>query len=105
MMLHELIKRATRSSDVPLTPSKYRPPLVFTICSEGPQHELWVHYTVIEDGEHQFNMALLSTCHGVMPKQVESFFVQVYNVLNWTAGPFLKSVVDDLRKVVRKLRP
>lgn len=49
-------------------------------------------------------MALLNTCHGVMPKQVESFFVQVDNVLNWTAGPFLKSVVDGLGKVVRKSR-
>ena len=102
MMLDELVKRATRSFDVPLTPSKNRPPLVFAICSEGPQHELWAHYTVVEDGEHQFNMALLNTCHGVMPKQVENFFVQVDNVLNWTAGPFLKSVVDGLGKVVRK---
>ncbi|MCJ1395823.1 hypothetical protein MMC18_008709 [Xylographa bjoerkii] len=104
MMLDELVKRATGSSDVQLTPSKNRPPLVFAICSEGPHHELWAHYTVIEDGEHQFNMVLLNTCHGVMPKQVESFFVQINNVLNWTAGSFLKSVVDDLGKVVRKSR-
>lgn len=101
MILDELVKRATRSSDVPLTPSKNQPPLVFAICSEGPQHELWAHYTVIEDGVHRFNMALLNTCHGVMPKQVESFLVQVDNVLNWTAGPFLKSVVDSLGKVAR----
>lgn len=46
MILDELVKRATRGSDVPLTPLKNRPPLVFTICSEGPQHELWAHYTV-----------------------------------------------------------
>lgn len=104
MILDELVKRATRSSDVPLTPLKNRPPLVFAICSEGPQHELWAHYTVINDGEHQFNMALLSTCHGVILKQVESFFVQVNNVLNWTAGPFLKSVVNRLGKVVMQSR-
>lgn len=78
MILDELVKRATRSSNVALAPLKNRPPLVFAICSEGPQHELWAHYTVIDDGEHQFNMALLNTCHGVMPKQVESFFVQVH---------------------------
>ncbi|MCJ1353491.1 MAG: hypothetical protein MMC33_003477 [Icmadophila ericetorum] len=35
MILDELVKRATRSSDVPLIPSKNRPPLVFAICSEG----------------------------------------------------------------------
>lgn len=45
MILDELVKRATRSSNVALTPLKNRPPLVFAICSEGPQHELWAHYT------------------------------------------------------------
>ena len=104
IMLNELVNRATRNSDVPLTPLKNRSPLVFAICSEGPQHELWANYSVIEDGEYQFNMALLNTCHGLMLKQVESFLIQVNNVLKWTAGPFLKSVVDDLGKVVRKSR-
>ena len=104
IMLDELVKRATRSSDIPLIPSRTHPPLVFAICSEGPQHELWAHYTIIEDGEHHFNMALLNTCHGVMPKQVETFFVQVDNVLNWTVGPFLTSVVDGLGKVARMSR-
>lgn len=104
MILDELVKRATRSSNVALSPLKNRPPLVFAICSEGPQHELWAHYTVIDDGEHQFNMVLLNTCHGLMPKQVEGFFVQVQNVLNWTAGPFLKSVVDRLGKVEMQSR-
>ena len=104
IMLDGLVKRATRSSDTPLMPSRNQPPLVFSICSEGPQHELWAHYTIIEDGERQFDMALLNTCHGVMPKQVESFLVQVDNVLNWSVGPFLKSVVDGLGKVARKSR-
>ena len=104
MILDELVKRATRSSNVALTPLKNQPPLVFAICSKGPQHELWAHYTVIDDGEQQFNMVLLNTCHGLMPKQVESFFVQVQNVLNWTAGPFLKSVVDRLGKVEMQSR-
>lgn len=47
MILDELVKRARRSSNVAPTPLKNRPPLVFAICSEGPQHELWAHYTVI----------------------------------------------------------
>ena len=104
MMLDELVKRATRSFDVPLTPSENQPPLVFSICTEGPHHELWAHYTVIQDGERQFNMVLLDTCHGVVLKQVERFFVQVYNVMTWTMGPFLKTVVERLREVARKAR-
>ena len=102
IMLDELVKRATRSSDIPLIPSRSQPSLVFAICSEGPHHELWANYTVIEDGKHHFNMALLNTCHGVMPKQVEKFLVQVDNVLNWTVGPFFESMVDALGKVARK---
>ena len=102
MMLDELVKRATRSSDVLLTPSKDQPPLVFSICTEGPYHELWAHYTVIEDGERQFNMVLLETCNGVVLKQVERFFVQVYNVMIWAIGPFLNIVAEGLGKVVMK---
>ena len=81
MMLDELVKRATRSSAIPFTPSKNRHPLVFSICTEGPYHELLAHYTVIEDGERQFNMMLLDTCHGVVLKHVERFFIQVYNMM------------------------
>lgn len=102
LMLDELVKQATKGSDVPSTPSKKQPPLIFSICTEGPHHELWAHYTVIEDGERQFNMVLLDTCDGVLLKQVERFFIQVYNVMVWTAGPFLKTVVERLDKVARR---
>lgn len=102
MMLDELVKRATRKSNVSPPPWRNLPLLVFAICSEGPQHELWACYPVIKDGEHHFEMTLLNTCHGVLPKQVEGFLVQVKNVLEWSAGPFFESVVDGLGKVVRK---
>ena len=104
LMLDELVKRATKSSDIALPTSKKQPALVFSICTEGPHHELWAHYTVIEDGERQFNMVLLDTCHGVVLKQVERFFVQVYNVMIWTGGPFLKTVVERLGEVARKAK-
>lgn len=102
IMLDELVKRATRGPDVPLISSKNPPQLFFSICSEGPYHELWAHYTVIEDGERQFKMVLLDTCNGTVLKQVESFFVEVDNIMIWTMGPFLKSVVGRLGIVARK---
>ena len=104
LMLDELVKRATKNSDVRLKPSKNQPPLVFSICTEGPYHELWAHYTVIEDGERQFNMVLLNTCHGVVLQQVESFFVQVHNVMIWTMDLFLKTVVERLVEVAKKAK-
>ena len=102
LMLDEVVKRATKSCDAPSIRSTERYPLVFSLCSEGPHHELWAHYTVVEDGQRRFNMVLVNTCHGVIPKQVEEFFVQVDNVMNWTVGAFLESVVDGLGKVARK---
>ena len=75
MILDKLVKRAIRSSDISLIPLKNQPSLVFSIYTEGPHYELWAHYTVIEDGERQFNIVLLNTCYGVVLKQVERFFV------------------------------
>jgi hypothetical protein len=103
IMLDELVERATRSSATPFTPSKNRPSLVFSICTEGPYHELWAHYTVIKDGERQFNMMLLDTCHGVVLKQVERFFIQVDNVMTWTVGTFLQAVVERLAEVAKEV--
>ena len=47
-------------------------------------------------------MVLLDTCNGTVLKQVESFFVQVDNIMIWTMGPFLKSVVKRLGMVAMK---
>ena len=104
IILDELVKRAIRSPNTPLRSSKDQPQLFFSICSEGPYHELWAHYTVIEDGERQFKMVLLDTCNGTVLKQVESFFVEVNNIMIWTMGPFLKSVVERLGMVARKAK-
>ncbi|KAL8974513.1 MAG: hypothetical protein Q9197_001246 [Variospora fuerteventurae] len=101
--LDELVKRATKDFEPSLTSlKKDRLPLVFSICTEGPYHELWAHYTVIEDDERQFKMVLLDICHGMLLEYVEKFFVRVDNVLNWATGPFLNSVVEDLGKIARK---
>ena len=104
IMLDGLVKRAIKGPDVPLIPSKNQPQLFFSICSEGPYHELWAHYTVIKDGERQFKMLLVDTCNGTVLKQVESFLVEVDNIMIWTMGPFLKSVVERLGMVARKAR-
>lgn len=104
MILDELVKRATRGSDFPPISSKNQPQLFFSICSEGPYHELWAHYIIIEDRQRYFKMVLLDTCHGTVLKQVEKFFVEVDNIMSWTVGPFLKSVVERLGMVARKAK-
>jgi hypothetical protein len=103
LSLDELAQSAaTTSSGLEPTPSKDRCPLFFSVCTQGPNHELWVHWTQVEDGLRKFNQALLEICHAVLLKTVADFIVAVDNVLCWGTGPFLDSVVDRLRKVARK---
>ena len=100
LSLDKLIERSC--SQIPPTPLKNTPPLFFSICTEGPYHELWAHYTCIEDGVRMFKMKLLKICNGVLLEGVEDFIVAVDNVLRWGTGPFLESVVDRLADVARK---
>jgi len=104
LCLNELVKRATTTtgSDVPLTLSNTATPLFFSICTEGPYHELYAHYTHIEDGVCKTKQTLLEICHGMLLKSVVDFIVAVDNVLRWGTGQFLESVVERLGMVARK---
>ncbi len=84
--LDELVELSTGE-----TPNN-EPQLFFSVCTEGPYHELWVHFTYVEDGEDKFGQVLW-----------EGLFVfSMYKVMSWGAGLFLKSVVERLAKVARK---
>ncbi|OAL34130.1 hypothetical protein AYO20_06585 [Fonsecaea nubica] len=102
LCLNELVKRST--SDFALPSSTIQPPLFFSICTEGPYHELWANYTHLEDGVQKFKMKLLKICNGVLLDSVDDFIVAVDNVLRWGTGQFLKSVVERLGKVVNKAK-
>lgn len=102
LCLNKLVKRATTSSDVPLIHLNTTPPLFFSVCTEGPYHELYAHYTHIEDGVRKFNQTLLEICNGMLLKSVVDFIVMVDNVLRWGTGQFLESVAERLEKLARK---
>ena len=103
LCLDALVERATQNSpDVPPTSLKEGHALFFSVCTEGPYHELWVHYTYIKHGERIFNMALLKYCNGLVLEGLEDFIVAIDNVLRWGTGPFLDSVVERLEKVARR---
>lgn len=76
-------------------------PLVFSICTEGPSHELWAHYTVVEGGVRKFNMSILKTCHASIRSEVLRFLTAVDNVISWGSGDFLDGVAERLRKVAK----
>ena len=95
------------SEDQPPTlppPSDDQVPLFFSICTEGPIHVLWVHWTEVEDETRQYNMRPLKCVYGVLPDGLLEFFVMVDNMLRWGTGHFLESLVVRLGKVQRTWR-
>lgn len=104
LCLDELVERAVTSSNNQGAPVENRFALFFSVCTEGPIHELWVHWSSVEDGVRKFNMTLLKLCHGVLLEGVEDFFVAVDNMLRWGTGQFVDAVVERLGKVAMKAK-
>lgn len=101
LCLDDLVKRATADPDATPTSTNISIPLVFSITTQGPTHELWVHYIDFEDGVRTFNSALLETSNGALLKTVEPFMVAVDSMCFWGCGSFLDSVMERLGKVAR----
>ncbi|OAP54566.1 hypothetical protein AYL99_11014 [Fonsecaea erecta] len=102
LLLNELVKRSTSGQiDGPHPQSNGSPPLFFSICTEGPYHELWVHYTHMKNNIREFNMALLKICNGMLLESVGDFIAAVDDVMRWGNGKFFDSVVERLGIVAR----
>ncbi|KAL8800937.1 MAG: hypothetical protein Q9182_004819 [Xanthomendoza sp. 2 TL-2023] len=102
LCLDDLVRKVNRSAtSANISPSSSTsPPLFFSVCTEGPIHALWAHYTLIENGVRKYQMTLLKCCNAVKLKDAEEFLFAFYNICNWGAGGFLDSVVERLAKVV-----
>ena len=97
-ILHDLDELACSAN--PGNSSKDQP-IVFSICTEGPYHELWAHYTVIKDGVRTYNMVILKTCNAVLHSELLGFLVAVDNVMSWGAGEFLEKITRQLGEVAK----
>ena len=97
--LDSLTKQASAASDASDSAPQGPPLLFFSVCTEGPYHELWAHYTIEKDGVSSFNSSLQSTCHGTLLTGVKEFIVAFDNVCHWGTGEFMQSVVESLRVV------
>ena len=76
-------------------------PLVFSICTEGPYHELWAHYTMIKDDVRMYNMIVIRTCNAVLRDELVGFLTAVDNVMSWAAGEFLTNITKQLEEVTK----
>ncbi|MCJ1344521.1 hypothetical protein MMC31_002724 [Peltigera leucophlebia] len=97
-ILHDLDDLARRADSG--SPSKDQL-MVFSVCTEGPYHELWAHYTTLEDGIRMYNMVILKTCNAVLYGELLGFLVTMDNVMSWGAGEFLENIAKQLGKVAK----
>ena len=94
--LDDLVYNAHKSN--PGSYSKVQP-IVFSICTEGPIHQLWVHYTIGEhgDGNRMYYMAQVKTCDvGVWDDNIVLFLEAVDNVLKWGSGEYKEAIAEQL---------
>ncbi|KAL8964926.1 MAG: hypothetical protein Q9197_006743 [Variospora fuerteventurae] len=68
--------------------------LAFSICTEGPQIEFWVHYALSEDNVRSHYMNIFRTCYGSLQGGLEDFLMDVERLMRWTQDEFLKEVAD-----------
>lgn len=99
-ILHDLDELVDRASQGHSSTEDSR--LVFSICTQGPFHELWAHYTVVVNGIRNFHMIPVQACRAPILKGVLEFLVMVDNVMSWGTGEFLDGIVERLGKVATR---
>lgn len=71
-------------------------PLAFSICTEGPHMELWVHYAASEYNMRSHYMNIIRTCYGSLHHELENFLLDVERLMQWTKEGFLAEIADRL---------
>ena len=79
--------------------------IVFSVCTQGPIHELWVHYTTEEDGDRMYNNKIWKTCNMAVDCEVLEFLEAVDNVMKWGSEGHLKKIVEQLKLVWAAVLP
>lgn len=74
--------------------------LVFSICTQGPFHELWAHYDSFnQNGVQKFHMVMVASCCAQIQREVVQWLMAVDNVMTWGSENFLNSVVERLGRL------
>lgn len=86
-------------------PHQTKDPLAFSICTEGPIMELWVHYTTVMEGVRRYNMCLVESCHASRRKTVREFFVALDGAMKWAGTELLNDVALQVSALWRAAQP
>ncbi|KAL9030045.1 MAG: hypothetical protein Q9196_001781 [Gyalolechia fulgens] len=84
VILHGLNNLA-READ-PGSYSKGLPSVVFSICTGGPTHQLWAHYSTEVNGNRTNDMKIQRTCDTGVLEEISGFLERVDNALSWGRG-------------------
>lgn len=74
-------------------------PLAFSICSEGPVMELWVHYNTSDASVRYFKIHFLQICHASAFNTVVEFFLAVLRIMRWAKLTLLDDIAEKLSGV------
>ena len=80
-------------------PESRKTHLAFSICTEGPQIEFWVHYARLQDNVRSHYMNILRTCYGSLQDGLEAFLMDVERLMGWAKDEYLEEVADQLREL------
>lgn len=104
--LNDLVRRASFTSEQPspeTQPTSTPNPVIFSICTQGPIHELWAHYTVLEENIRRYHMVPVKSCRAPILDEVLLWLKMVDNVIQWGVGEFLESAVERLELLARRM--
>lgn len=93
-IVHDLLNLARKANP---EKSQKTEPIIFSISTEGPVHEIWVHYMKIEEGHRSYQMKILKCSHMAVFNEVSAFMDMVENIVKWGCEAYLQTVIDDLK--------
>lgn len=74
-------------------------PLAFSICTEGPVLELWVHYNTSDAGVRYSKSQFLQVGHASAFNTVVEFLLAVLHIMRWAKSIFLNDIAEKLLSV------
>ncbi|KAL8870585.1 MAG: hypothetical protein Q9174_003405 [Haloplaca sp. 1 TL-2023] len=94
----QLMSLTKRTADLDSTAerAKERSPLAFSVCTQGPILELWVHHLVTGGGTPGYHMNLIAVCHASLRDDLANFLLKMDQLFVWYKQDFLKDITDDL---------
>jgi hypothetical protein len=74
--------------------------ILFSVATEGPIHELWVHY----QHDEAYHITVLRIWRTTIAKEAKEFVQALAKILEWGVSGFRVAVLTDLTAVETTLR-